>query len=751
MPIQSTQLVGGKNPTKYLQQYIGSALDHVVHVSENLDLIAAIYGNLPAIDILDDYAQAIQTVATQINSNATIIQGAQGVKGDKGDQGDQGVKGDKGDKGDTGSQGQQGLQGIQGNQGNTGPAGVQGVQGVPGTTPHIDATTGNWFIGTTNTGIKAQGTNGVDGQDGVGVVWQTALATSSMLPALPYANETDAFYINDTGNAFRYDANLNTWINIGNRKGLKGDKGDQGVAGNDGVDGTDGIDGNDGAPGKSAYELWVASDPTNNNLTEAQWLATLAGGEYGEAVSNAANLAPLQAKEGQRRDVTTTTPGLILTYAYHDESPRSGISSSFTGQNGKWVDETNGVFYDSVNFSMVSNSQVGVVGSNTTALGSGVEASATNSTSIGNGSLVKTARSTSVGQGSTVRDLTGTGGDSSTIGYNNTIKGANVNALGSSNTIESSGVICVGNSNTIKANNSLVLSTRGTVNSLTTSNPIIITNDSTARNHHSEDSVLIGSNISNNSTRVTTVGKQNTGNVTLIDAVSIGTNSAPITNTDGYTGIGKGAGSFVTGDNQGVFAINDSLVFKAVIGATVPSDGSFKLNLPLSDVSNNKNDGTKVLSSNSQGYAKWVDPNTLITSTNPAWVDLTSHLVGGVFNRNALSRFEYKISGNVIVVRGSLSVTSTGVAPLSVTLATNLPTPLVQSAQHKVVAHGTSYDNPLLPPTTIVLEGSTLTVHIHKHDNVTVNAPVPPETIGVTIVTPLAVPTNYTFNFTIGA
>ena len=42
--------------------------------------------------------------------------------------------------------------------------GEQGDKGDNGTTPHIDETTKNWFIGDTDTGILAQGTNGKDGK-----------------------------------------------------------------------------------------------------------------------------------------------------------------------------------------------------------------------------------------------------------------------------------------------------------------------------------------------------------------------------------------------------------------------------------------------------------------------------------------------------------------------------------------------------------------------------------------------------------
>ena len=101
------------------------------------------------------------------------LKGPKGDKGDKGDTGEQGQKGDKGDKGDPftyedftaqqleslrgpkGDKGDTGEQGIQGIQGIQGPKGDKGDTGDNGVTPHIDSTTGNWFIGETNTGVKA--------------------------------------------------------------------------------------------------------------------------------------------------------------------------------------------------------------------------------------------------------------------------------------------------------------------------------------------------------------------------------------------------------------------------------------------------------------------------------------------------------------------------------------------------------------------------------------------------------------------
>lgn len=73
-------------------------------------------------------------------------QGIQGLQGEVGPQGEQGIQGPKGDKGDTGAQGLQGIQGIKGDKGD---------KGVDGLTPYIGSN-GNWFIGTTDTGVAAE-------------------------------------------------------------------------------------------------------------------------------------------------------------------------------------------------------------------------------------------------------------------------------------------------------------------------------------------------------------------------------------------------------------------------------------------------------------------------------------------------------------------------------------------------------------------------------------------------------------------
>ena len=89
--------------------------------------------------------------------------GPAGEQGATGPQGPQGIQGEQGPKGDTGATGPEGPKGDTGDTGPQGPAGQNGTNGI---TPHIDATTGNWFIGETDTEVHAQGPKGNTGPEG---------------------------------------------------------------------------------------------------------------------------------------------------------------------------------------------------------------------------------------------------------------------------------------------------------------------------------------------------------------------------------------------------------------------------------------------------------------------------------------------------------------------------------------------------------------------------------------------------------
>lgn len=109
--------------------------------------------------------------------NLIALSALQGIKGDKGDKGDPGDTPTIGSNGNwwiggvdtgipaTGSSGSDGADGSDGKDGQDGRDGKDGEDGKDGLTPYIGSN-GNWWIGTTDTGIKAAGTNGADGKDG---------------------------------------------------------------------------------------------------------------------------------------------------------------------------------------------------------------------------------------------------------------------------------------------------------------------------------------------------------------------------------------------------------------------------------------------------------------------------------------------------------------------------------------------------------------------------------------------------------
>lgn len=120
---------------------------------------------------------SVTTISVDGISIATINDGVDGQNGAAGQNGANGQDGKSAyqlavDNGYSGTI-QQWLDSLKGQDGSNGTNGTNGINGVDGITPHIDNTTGNWFIGETNTGVQAQGpagqngTNGTNGSDGV--------------------------------------------------------------------------------------------------------------------------------------------------------------------------------------------------------------------------------------------------------------------------------------------------------------------------------------------------------------------------------------------------------------------------------------------------------------------------------------------------------------------------------------------------------------------------------------------------------
>lgn len=151
-------------------------------------------------------------------------------------QGVRGEKGEKGDPGEKGKDGRDGADGKDGRDGTNGTNGRDGQNGRDGVSPHI-GDNGNWFIGTTDTGIAARGQNGNDGAAGASAyeLWQQDVKSGKVhdKEGQPWSKERTTM------------ADFYAYLS-----------GADGRDGRDGRDGVDGTNGRDGINGKSAYELW---------------------------------------------------------------------------------------------------------------------------------------------------------------------------------------------------------------------------------------------------------------------------------------------------------------------------------------------------------------------------------------------------------------------------------------------------------------------------------------------------------------
>ena len=270
-------------------------------------------------------------VDTGINASGipgvTGPQGPDGIPGENGADGKDGITPHVGENGnwflgdeDTGTpargpQGEEGPPGQDGRDGQDGAAGRDGVDGVDGkdgedgATPYVGSN-GNWFVGSTDTGTKAQGPTGdkgeqgPPGQDGAagisphvgengnwyvgdedtfvhakgetgdkGMTGAAGLRGSLIYPgtAITGTSTTPTSFSNAPEDCLDGDIYINTstwnfyqcieddsgnykWKYIGNIKGAKGDKGDTGATGATGPQGATGAKGATGAQGPQGIQ-----------------------------------------------------------------------------------------------------------------------------------------------------------------------------------------------------------------------------------------------------------------------------------------------------------------------------------------------------------------------------------------------------------------------------------------------------------------------------------------------------------------
>ena len=95
-------------------------------------------------------------------------------------------------------------------------ASIKGADGVDGKTPFI-GDNGNWWIGTTDTGVKANGKDGTNGADGTNGKDGSSILSGSGVPNATLGNDGDTYIDVSTGDT--YKKTTGSWTKIGNING----------------------------------------------------------------------------------------------------------------------------------------------------------------------------------------------------------------------------------------------------------------------------------------------------------------------------------------------------------------------------------------------------------------------------------------------------------------------------------------------------------------------------------------------------
>lgn len=157
--------------------------------------------------------------------------------------------------------------------------GQDGVSGADGITPHI-GDNGNWFIGETDTNKPAQGANGVNGNDGVGITKSEVNTSGELVITYSNGDSTNLGKIvgkdgldgtNGQNGLSAYEIAKNggfigteeEWLkSLKGADGAKGEQGEQGIQGAQGIQGEKGKDGADGKTPVKGTDYFTAEDKT---------------------------------------------------------------------------------------------------------------------------------------------------------------------------------------------------------------------------------------------------------------------------------------------------------------------------------------------------------------------------------------------------------------------------------------------------------------------------------------------------------
>lgn len=161
--------------------------------------------------------------------------------------------------------------------------GQDGVSGADGITPHI-GDNGNWFIGETDTNKPSQGTNGVNGKDGVGVAKSEVNTSGELIITYSDGHSTNLGKIvgkdglngtNGQNGLSAYEIAKNggfigteeDWLkSLKGTDGAKGEQGIQGIQGEKGQDGADGKNGTNGIDGIDGKDgIGITNAEINNS------------------------------------------------------------------------------------------------------------------------------------------------------------------------------------------------------------------------------------------------------------------------------------------------------------------------------------------------------------------------------------------------------------------------------------------------------------------------------------------------------
>ena len=243
----------------------------------------------------------------------------------------------------TGTDGKDGVDGKNGRDGidgKDGKDGINGQDGKDGDTPFVGSN-GNWWIGTTDTGVKAAGQDGRDGQNGVdGKDGKNGINGQD-------GKDGDTPFVGSNGN---------WWIGTTDT-GVKaaGQDGRDGQNGADGQDGKDGIDGKDGKDGVSVTGVTINDE---NKL-----VITLSEGDpiiIDKSLMGATGAAGADGKAGNGISSVTLTPDFYLVFHYTDGTNSEKLGP-IKGEKGDKGDDGVGI----ANVSLDANGNLYITYSNT--------------------------------------------------------------------------------------------------------------------------------------------------------------------------------------------------------------------------------------------------------------------------------------------------------------------------------------------------------------------------------------------------